>query len=1091
MSSSSNSGHGIPTTGMKEMETSPGSESESVLTYRSPFCVQQHLSVAAGVSPPPPVSLMTPLTAEAQSRVVTGQQRVDVTPSGGTRSLLYAHTPLNSAANDLMTNTASATTTGLSIDQSEEEEESMEGQQGPSLSVTTIADLTPPTFLPNLQQSSSLIVNPDTPHDHDDEDDEEEENTASPTFTQNNNALTHQYSSVMPTTVPTIASATPNSGAGGAEGIASPPPSSSAAVVTATATATAAVGSGNGTGTETTEEDPSRPSFSSTSGVRSRRLDGVAYRNFRWSLSVPVPASVSETSAASSSLEGIHVKMENTTSSPGATGGASGERTTPGMPVAPNVFSTPSHSSSSSSNFQQNQSAPAVTMTGNIVIVNHKEVTNYVKIDPRLSKLQHCVMCGNSGKVVKIPSQNKNICGECDSSFWFFIPWEVVIKFCKGCKNFFLLEEFSEKPEGTKCKKCRQRGRENYLTKKQNTSSCSSSGAAVNNEGGEGGLDNSVMSNQYGISCLAGLTTGAESVAANLALPTPSMSSQHARVPIGLNLNVNGESQGVSVADGLVRTYSQGSLSVDLEMITATSDAGSLSGGMRGLNRSHSNNTNASFGPLDQVLVAAAQFDRQRSVGSNHHHHGLSMSLLNPSETGGYFLDQPSPHSGSAGHTPNAGGPRDRSSSQSKKRKAKAIDTSSPTNHQHPVVSEHHLHALAGLDSSSGSPSKAKLNVLANTCQMMLEPETHQSQTDTTAHLSQNGANNSSTSANAKKRPPRGPSKKINIGTSGHDTLDSGYGHPDSAKSIGCTSYFFNDISSSTGTDPMIPPAPSSSSSSSASAAVGTVASSLIEMATPQGNDVTPASSSSSSFRAGRLFPLTGESALRIPHQHELSPSFSGHQVTAPAAVSTTPRGNVSSLNTSSLSTPFANTGNHHHHFAIPNSLAPINQTPDSRRVLDLRAEHSTRRREEEVRPAHSDNMEYANIHDVMSGHDSSSYQGRYGKMRKRYLSLSGESPRQQHQQQEQQRDGDQEDAVHDQHQNVATNEVKKMKNDEEESSLVTHNESQRRQFNEWDPQYNPLMALAMVTPGNNKGDRKEMESEIDDRHHPTTTETW
>lgn len=96
--------------------------------------------------------------------------------------------------------------------------------------------------------------------------------------------------------------------------------------------------------------------------------------------------------------------------------------------------------------------------------INHKEVINFSRPDPRLCKNLHCVMCGESN--VHIPSQNKNICKICDSSFWLHNSLNIVFKFCKGCKNFFILEEFSDKPEGTKCRKCRQRGRDNYLNKK-------------------------------------------------------------------------------------------------------------------------------------------------------------------------------------------------------------------------------------------------------------------------------------------------------------------------------------------------------------------------------------------------------------------------------------------------------------------------------------------------------------------------------------------------------------------------------------------------------------------------------------------------
>tara|TARA_B110000090_G_C12981949_1_gene293127 strand:- start:4 stop:234 length:231 start_codon:yes stop_codon:yes gene_type:complete len=35
-----------------------------------------------------------------------------------------------------------------------------------------------------------------------------------------------------------------------------------------------------------------------------------------------------------------------------------------------------------------------------------------------------------------------------------------------GCKNFTRLHDFRDKPEATKCIKCRQRGRQNYFAKK-------------------------------------------------------------------------------------------------------------------------------------------------------------------------------------------------------------------------------------------------------------------------------------------------------------------------------------------------------------------------------------------------------------------------------------------------------------------------------------------------------------------------------------------------------------------------------------------------------------------------------------------------
>jgi hypothetical protein len=83
------------------------------------------------------------------------------------------------------------------------------------------------------------------------------------------------------------------------------------------------------------------------------------------------------------------------------------------------------------------------------------------------SAIHHCVMCGKTD--VDIPTQNKNICKQCDSAYWLSISMKFVFKFCKGCKNFFPLSEFKDKPEGTKCYKCRERGRTNYLIKKQHS----------------------------------------------------------------------------------------------------------------------------------------------------------------------------------------------------------------------------------------------------------------------------------------------------------------------------------------------------------------------------------------------------------------------------------------------------------------------------------------------------------------------------------------------------------------------------------------------------------------------------------------------
>ena len=73
-------------------------------------------------------------------------------------------------------------------------------------------------------------------------------------------------------------------------------------------------------------------------------------------------------------------------------------------------------------------------------------------------------MCGD--KNASIPSQNKDVCKTCDTGFWLLKETQIVVKFCKGCKNFARLHDFRDKPEATKCIKCRQRGRMNYFSKK-------------------------------------------------------------------------------------------------------------------------------------------------------------------------------------------------------------------------------------------------------------------------------------------------------------------------------------------------------------------------------------------------------------------------------------------------------------------------------------------------------------------------------------------------------------------------------------------------------------------------------------------------
>jgi hypothetical protein len=113
------------------------------------------------------------------------------------------------------------------------------------------------------------------------------------------------------------------------------------------------------------------------------------------------------------------------------------------------------------------------------------------------SAIHHCVMCGKTD--VDIPTQNKNICKQCDSAYWLSLSMKFVFKFCKGCKNFFPLSEFKDKPEGTKCYKCRERGRTNYLFKKQHSGRSGtplSSSSAMTNVSDEMVPPASTISNQ-------------------------------------------------------------------------------------------------------------------------------------------------------------------------------------------------------------------------------------------------------------------------------------------------------------------------------------------------------------------------------------------------------------------------------------------------------------------------------------------------------------------------------------------------------------------------------------------------------------------
>lgn len=99
--------------------------------------------------------------------------------------------------------------------------------------------------------------------------------------------------------------------------------------------------------------------------------------------------------------------------------------------------------------------------------VTFNDVINYERVGKKQAR--HCVMCGllEDGHACKIPNQNKDVCRICDSTYWFLNQKNVLVKFCKGCKTFFPLMNYADKPEASKCESCRRRGRDNYYFKKE------------------------------------------------------------------------------------------------------------------------------------------------------------------------------------------------------------------------------------------------------------------------------------------------------------------------------------------------------------------------------------------------------------------------------------------------------------------------------------------------------------------------------------------------------------------------------------------------------------------------------------------------
>ncbi|KAJ1457425.1 hypothetical protein M885DRAFT_514962 [Pelagophyceae sp. CCMP2097] len=95
------------------------------------------------------------------------------------------------------------------------------------------------------------------------------------------------------------------------------------------------------------------------------------------------------------------------------------------------------------------------------------------------SHARRCVMCGHlaSGEAAtcSIPLQNKDVCKRCDTGIWSHHGTGEYFKWCKGCKKFLHVCAFSEKlskcatkysKQPSKCDRCRERGRQSYMSKR-------------------------------------------------------------------------------------------------------------------------------------------------------------------------------------------------------------------------------------------------------------------------------------------------------------------------------------------------------------------------------------------------------------------------------------------------------------------------------------------------------------------------------------------------------------------------------------------------------------------------------------------------
>jgi hypothetical protein len=108
----------------------------------------------------------------------------------------------------------------------------------------------------------------------------------------------------------------------------------------------------------------------------------------------------------------------------------------------------------------------------------YEDLINYPRTRGK-AHARRCVMCGRlasgTDAACSIPLQNKDVCKRCDTGIWHHEKTKQHFKWCKGCKKFLHAHFFREKllkcatkyaKQPSKCDKCRERGRQSYMSKR-------------------------------------------------------------------------------------------------------------------------------------------------------------------------------------------------------------------------------------------------------------------------------------------------------------------------------------------------------------------------------------------------------------------------------------------------------------------------------------------------------------------------------------------------------------------------------------------------------------------------------------------------